>query len=430
MTVHVVGAGLAGLAASVRLANHSRRVILYEATPRAGGRCRSFEDKTLDRVIDNGNHLLLSGNKSALGYLHEIGAENSLIGPPDARFPFVNLKNGQRWEINLSRGRIPFWVMNPNRRVPDSHVTDYLAAVRLAMVKDKTTVAQCLRSTGVLWDRFWDPMSTAVLNTPSDIGAAKLLWAAVKESFLKGSNASRPLIARESLTSSFVDPAVTFLTKHRADLLFGQRLRAIDVDRYVRTLHFNDLAVALEPGDQVILALPPSRTKELVPTIDVPDGAHAIVNAHFQLPVRPRLPGRSFLMGLTGGTAQWLFLRDQVASLTVSAADRLSEEPSDVIAEILWQETAIALGHPMETMPPYRIIKEKRATFSQTPAEIAKRPPTKTRWPNLYLAGDWTDTGLPATIEGAVRSGDLAADAVIASSEAATHKVPRRRPWR
>ena len=417
MTVHVVGAGLAGLAASVHLASHEQRVVLYESTPRAGGRCRSFDDKTLGQVIDNGNHLLLSGNKSALGYLQTIGADASLVGPSDARFPFVNLKNGKRWEITLNSGRFPFWIMSRRKRVPNSRLTNYLMAARLAVVRDHTTVAQCLRSTGVLWHQFWDPMATAVLNTPSEIGSAKLLWAALKESFLKGGDASRPLMAKESLAASFVDPAVMYLTRHRADLFFGQRIRAIEVDRYVKTMHFHDLVVALDPGDHVILALPPTQTKELLPTIDVPLGSHAIVNAHFHLPAPVRLPGQSFLMGMTGGTAQWLFLRGHLASLTVSAADRLSGEPSDVIAEILWQETARALGHPSETLPPYRIIKEKRATFSQTPAEIARRPPTRTPWPNLHLAGDWTDTGLPATIEGAVRSGHLAADAVLASAK-------------
>ena len=427
MTVHVVGAGLAGLAAAVHLAGNGQRIVLYEAAPGAGGRCRSFDDKTVGRVIDNGNHLLLSGNESALSYLRTIGAEETLIGPPTARFPFFNLKSGQRWEIGLSSGRFPFWILSRRNRVPDSRLADYLAAFRLAMAGDKATVAQCLRSTGVLWERFWDPMATAVLNTPPEIGAAKLLWAAIKESFLKGGSASRPLIARESLAASFVDPAVMYLTKHRADLFFGQRLRAIDVDRHVKTLHFHNLAVALDPGDHVILALPPSPTKELVPTIDVPIGAHAIVNAHFRLSAPIRRPSKLFLMGMTGGTAQWLFLRDQVASLTVSAADRLAEEPSDVIAEILWQETARALDRPAEDIPPYRIIKEKRATFSQTPAEIAKRPPTKTLWPNLHLAGDWTDTGLPATIEGAVRSGHHAAEAVLEKTKTANSKVARRR---
>lgn len=413
MTVHVVGAGLAGLAASVRLAEHHERVVLYEAAPHAGGRCRSFRDKSLGCVIDNGNHLLLSGNKSALSYLKAIGSEHSLIGPNEAKYPFFCLMTNQRWRVSINRGRIPFWIINPQNHVPDSKLSDYLAAYRLPLANETKTVAQCLGSTGYLWDRFWDPMSTAVLNTPSEIGSAKLLWAAIKETFAKGAVACRPLVAKESLAASFIDPALTFLTRHHADLFFGQRLRSIDVDRHVKNLNFHDLAVVLDPGDHVVLAVPPSQIAELVPTIDVPNKVHAIVNAHFRLSVPERLPRHSMLTGIVGGTAQWLFQRDQTVSLTVSAADRLAEEPSEAIAEILWQETARVLGNQVEAPPPYRIIKEKRATFSQTPEEVAKRPPTETRWPNLHLAGDWTDTGLPATIEGAVRSGHKAADAIL-----------------
>ena len=419
MTVHVVGAGLAGLAASVLLAESGHRVVLYETTQHAGGRCRSFDDKTLNHVIDNGNHLLLSGNHCALDYLKRIGSESSLVGPPDARYPFCNLRDGQRWEIKLNSGRWPLWITRPNDRVPGSQLFDYVLSARLALAKDETTVAQCLKPTGVLWDCFWDPMSTAVLNTPSDIGSARLLWSAMKESFLKGGDLSRPLVARESLSASFVHPAMTFLMRHNADLLFGQRLRAIDVDRSVRALHFNNLTVTLEPGDHVILAVPPHRAKEIVPTLNVPEGSHAIVNAHFRLATKMRRPGQPTLVGLVGGTAQWLFLRDEIASVTVSAADRLAEEPSEVIAEILWLETSKALGRPQEEPPPYRIIKEKRATFSQTPTEIAKRPATTTRWSNFHLAGDWTDTGLPATIEGAIRSGVAAANKVLTSAKAA-----------
>lgn len=415
MTVHVVGAGIAGLAASVGLVSRGERVILYEAAPQAGGRCRSYEDKALGRVIDNGNHLLLSGNGSTLDYLAAIGVSDGLVGPKEARYPFVDLKNGKRWEVQLDDGRLPLWVLDKKRRVPGSGFFSYLKTWRLAMAGEQATVADCLRSTGVLWERFWDPMSTAVLNTPPDIGSARLLWAAMKESFSRGGEACRPLIARENLAASLVDPALNFLTRHRADLYFGQRLRSIDLASHAERLQFGGLDMPLEPGDHVILALPPSRVADLLPGIQVPVGTHAIVNAHFRLPAPVRLLGKSMLLGMVNSVAQWLFLRDEMVSVTVSAADDLAVQPSEAIAATLWQETARALTLAPQPVPAYRIIKEKRATFSQTPAEIAKRPPTRTRWPNLHLAGDWTDTGLPATIEGAVRSGDRAAEAVLVS---------------
>ena len=116
-----------------------------------------------------------------------------------------------------------------------------------------------------------------------------------------------------------------------------------------------------------------------------------------------------------GGTCQWLFVRGDIASVTVSAADALADQPSAAIAGRFWADVTRALGLGDAPLPPHRIVKEKRATFAQTPEEVARRPGTRTAWRNLCLAGDWTDTGLPATIEGAVRSGRAAADAVLAT---------------
>jgi hypothetical protein len=111
-----------------------------------------------------------------------------------------------------------------------------------------------------------------------------------------------------------------------------------------------------------------------------------------------------------------LFVRGDVASVTVSAADSLAEEGSDAIATRMWREITRALGLEGQPLPAFRIVKEKRATFAQTPAETRRRPGFRTPWSNLLLAGDWTDTGLPATIEGSVRSGRTAAAAIVADS--------------
>ena len=417
MTVHVVGAGLAGLAAGVRLSAAGQRVALYEAAPQAGGRCRSYHDKALGRVIDNGNHLMLSGNRSLFDYLKQIGAEDSLVGPKEAHFPFVDLKTGERWTVQIDGGRWSRWLNDPARSVPGACIFSRLKAARLPLAGKTTTVAACLKDTGPLWERFWEPMATAVLNTPPERASAKLLWATMCESFAKGGAACRPLIARENLTESLIDPALAYLASQHADLYFGQRLREADFTRNCETLHFTGLHAVLEPGDQVVLALPPTQISTLLPGIPTPTDAHAIVNAHFLLPGPVLMFGRSRLLGLVGSQAQWLFLRGEIASVTVSAADALVEEEAEVIASILWADVARALDQPIDPIPPFRIIKEKRATFSQTPAELEKRPCARTRWPNLHLAGDWTDTGLPATIEGAIRSGYRAAEAAIQNVE-------------
>ncbi|MGI9420824.1 MAG: hydroxysqualene dehydroxylase HpnE [Geminicoccaceae bacterium] len=413
MTVHVVGAGLAGLAAAAHLAAEGQRVSLYEAAPQAGGRCRSYHDKTLGRVIDNGNHLMLSGNRDLFGYLERIGAASSLVGPNEARFPFVDLRTGERWAVRIEGGRWTTFLNDPTRGVPGARLPGRIKGLRLPFVGKDETVAGCLQKTGVLWERFWEPMAVAVLNTPPKRASAQLLWKAMRESFVRGQTACRPLVAKKSLAASLVDPGLAFLTRHHADLYFGQRLRLIDLSRRAEALHFASLQVTLGPSDQVILALPPALIADLLPDIPAPTAAHAILNAHFRLSAPVRQPDRSKLQGLIGGQAQWLFFRDDIVSVTVSAADQLVEETADAIAGVLWLDVAKAMDLPTDPIPPFRVIKEKRATFSQTPAANQQRPPTRTGWPNLHLAGDWTDTGLPATIEGAVRSGHLAAQAVL-----------------
>jgi squalene-associated FAD-dependent desaturase len=420
--VHVVGAGLAGLAAAVRLAQRGRPVALYEAAQQAGGRCRSFFERTLGRVIDNGNHLLVSGNQSALAYLDAIGAADGLIGPDDAAFPFLDLETGERWVVRPNRGPVPFWVLMSSRRVPGTRLGAYLAAWRLWRADAHATVADCLDTDDVLWRRLWSPLATAVLNTPPETGSARLLWAALAESFARGAAGCRPLVARTSLAASLVDPALRFLERRGVAVGFGQRLRAIGLeDRRASSLDFGQRRVELGPGDQVVLALPPGQIAALSPGVAVPHASHAIVNGHFRLAQPASLPGGSVLLGLVGGTAEWLFVRDELVSLTVSAADALADEPSEAIADRLWADTAAALGLPAAPQPPARIVKERRATFAQTPEQVARRPPAATRWSNLFLAGDWTATGLPATIEGAIRSGDRAADLAVKQALTETH---------
>ena len=409
-TVHVVGAGIAGLACAVRLARKGRRVRLYEAAGQAGGRCRSYYDSRLERMIDNGNHILLTANQEALSYVEEIGAGESLVGPARAAFPFVDLGTGERWTLRPGRGSIPWWLLDPSRRVPGTGLAAYLAGLRLARAGPSDTVADCFDSKDLLWSRFWEPLTVAALNTVPAEASGRLLWLVVRESFLRGEAACRPLIAREGLAASFVDPACAILRQAGTEISFSTRLRALEMEAdRVRAMDFGGAPITLAPTDWVVLALPPSVAAELLPGLEVPDESRPIVNVHIRLDAPPRLPEDLPFLGLVGSWADWLFLRGDVVSLTVSAAAALAEESSEVIGERLWRDTVLALDLPAVPSPPMRVIKERRATFAQTPAALARRPPARTRWQNLLLAGDWTDTGAPATIESAVRSGRAAA---------------------
>ncbi len=409
--VYVVGAGLSGLAAAVALAGRGRAVTVFEAAGHAGGRCRSYHDATLDRRIDNGNHLILSGNTAIVHYLREIGTGGGLGGPARAEFPFFDLRTGQRWTVRPNAGPIPWWMLAPSRRVPETTPLDYLKALRLARAKPTASVSECLGGDGPAFARFWGPLAVSVLNTAAEEAAAALLWPVVRETFLRGEAACRPRMAAVGLSECFIDPALAYLDRAGAPVRLHHRLRRFDfvADR-VAGLHFGGgEAVAIGAGDAVIMALPPTVAGGLLPRLEVPRSTRAIVNGHFLLP--SPVDGVS-LVGLIGGVCHWLFLRGDVASVTVSAADDLCDQPSDVLAATMWTEIARVLDVPVGPPPAHRIVKEKRATFAQTPEEIARRPGTRTAFANVFLAGDWTDTGLPATLEGSVRSGNTAAEAV------------------
>ena len=194
------------------------------------------------------------------------------------------------------------------------------------------------------------------------------------------------------------------------DVRIGRRVEAIETDAHRATqLTVGGEATALGDEDRVIVATPAWITPTLLPGVSAPDAFRAIVNGHFRIEPPAGAPK---IVGVIGGAAQWVFAFDGRISTTVSGADAVVDMPREEMAAALWKDVAQVYGLGPE-LPPWQIIKERRATFAATPEQVKKRPPALTRWRNLVLAGDWTDTGLPATIEGAIRSGHKAAEIVL-----------------
>jgi squalene-associated FAD-dependent desaturase len=408
-TVHVIGAGLAGLAAAVRLCERGLEVVLHEAAGHAGGRCRSYHDPVLDMEIDNGNHLLLSANHAALAYLAAIGAAARLKGPARAEFAFVDLAGGKRWTLRINDGRLPWWIFDKGRRVPDTTAGDYLPLARLLWVAPDKTICETVECAGALYERLARPLWLAALNTDPKEASARLAGAVTRETLARGGGACRPLIARDGLGAVFIEPALAFLRARNGKVAFGHRLRAIDLRAgKAAALDFGDDRVAVGPADGVVLAVPPAVAADLVPDLTTPNEFRAIVNAHFRVDPPAALAP---IIGIVNGTIEWLFSFERRLAVTISCADRLLDVPRETLAGKIWQEVAVVAGLPTE-LPAWQIVRERRATFAATPVQNARRPDAITAWSNLFLAGDWTNTGLPATIEGAVRSGNRAADLV------------------
>jgi squalene-associated FAD-dependent desaturase len=406
-SVHIVGAGLAGLSAAVRLIDCGARVHVYEATAQAGGRCRSYHDLTIGMTIDNGNHLLLSGNRAALSYLDAIGARHLLIGPGEASVPFVDLKSGERWTLRANDGVVPWWIFHPGRRVPGTSAFSYLSLLNLLRPGADVAIGNIMRCEGALYDRLIGPFLLAALNIDPPEGSATLAAAVVGETLLAGGHKYHPLIARDGLSTAFIEPGVAHIEKSGGTIGYERQLRGFVFEgECVAALDFGDTRVVVEPGDAVVLAVPPWAATSLVPSLEAPTAFRAIVNAHFKIEPPHALPT---ITGAIGGTVEWLFSFPGRLSVTISAADRLLNVPREELAAQIWRDV-IQIAGIADALPPWQIVRERRATFAATPQENSKRPGTETRFSNLALAGDWTATGLPATIEGAIRSGQRAAD--------------------
>jgi squalene-associated FAD-dependent desaturase len=405
-TIHIVGAGLAGLSAAVQVAKKSKRVVLYEAQANAGGRCRSYYDHATDLVIDNGNHLLLSGNRAALRYLETIGGNARLIGPDRAVFDFVDLSSSQRWTLRIGDGRLPAWIFDPDCRIPGTRAFDYLGLARLLWAAPGKTVCEVIPCEGVLHERLVRPLLLAALNIEPREGSAHLARAVLRETLAKGGANCRPLIAREGLSNALIEPALAYLRAHNVEIRFRHELGAMAMDADgPAALDFGVHTVDVARDDAVILAIPAPAAAGIVPGLQAPTEFRATLNGHFRIDPPPGFPP---LMGVVNGLVEWIFAFPNRLSITISAADRLMAEPREELARRIWREVATVVGLDAE-LPSWQIVRERRATFAASPAEDAKRPQTRTRWRNLFLAGDWTQTGLPATIEGAIRSGERAA---------------------
>src|SRR5262245_63814148 len=157
-------------------------------------------------IIDNGNHLLLSGNHAALSCLKLIGAEHGWAGAPTTECPFIELATGEPWCLRPNAGRVGWWVFDPSRRVPGTGVLDYLDIVRLLWAPAQAPIGAAMKCSGKVYDRLWRPILLAALNTDPPEADARLAAAVIRETMLVGGRAYRPLIAHDGLSATLIDP--------------------------------------------------------------------------------------------------------------------------------------------------------------------------------------------------------------------------------
>ena len=332
--------------------------IIYEASPKAGGRIKGFEFD--GQSYDTGTHLIVGAYKYTFDYLREIGAEDQLIPYAPAAYDFYEPPLDQRWSLPAHK------------------------------------FIRSVLSVGILGQnaqrRLWDPLSLAVFNTPFKNVPKRSHALLFKEILLGGTDAMRLYFTKSTLSDAFVKPL------QGIDIRFGQRLQEIKCDELV----FKNNTVKLSAQNQCVLALPLHAYKHLrSPFLFAPITCNPILNVHFFL----KEEIDNLFLGLIGTETQWLYAKDKHVCATISAATHTGEEQVTKV----WQEIAPIIKQDSGTQPPYRVICEKYATPHQDLTFHKMRPKTQSKMKNIFFAGDWVDTGLPATIESAIKSGFLAA---------------------
>ena len=390
--VHIIGAGVAGLAAAYEAARTGRNVRLYEAAGHAGGRCAA-----LPGGDDNGTHVILGANRVALTFLKDIGAASRWIEPEAEGLPLVDLVRGQSQKVSLAPAR---WWANPP---PGFGLAALGRLLRIAtLLRDRPVAA--IAGGDDFSRAVLTPLTLAALNTPMADASARRLGIILRR--LLASGAGRLFVANRGLGPDLIEPALQALNVLGVRPRFHHRLRRlVPGSQGVARLEFGTHAVDIAPTDLAILAIPAYAAGRLLPGLRPPDLFEPIVNAHFATdyagPVR--------FIGLIGGTAQWVLLRPGSASVTISAAR----------AEVVWSAEQVfatvapeviraagTLGLSLASLQPRQLVKERRATPSHPPGRMLRVPPRPLA--NLILAGDWLSP-LPATIEAAVASGRAAA---------------------
>ena len=432
--VIVIGGGFAGLSAASALAERGAQVLVVEARPALGGRATAFTDPATGERVDNGQHVLFGCYHETFRFLRRIGAEGhvrvqhrlavdmidragrwSRLACPALPSPLHLLAGVMTWNALGWRDRLSAMKMR-------AALSDVLGGPSGSAVGPAATVREWLIQNGQtprLIEMLWEPLAVAALNQPIDQAAAASFAAILRPMFGRNPrNAALALPARP-LDEMYALPARTYIEQRRGLVRVSSPATIRGHHVLIRNERLTAPAIICAVPWHALSDLLPERPAALGRVLDAADRTDAspivTVNLWFDRVVIDRA-----LVGLPGRTLQWVFDKRAVFDEKASHLSLISSGAEAVVARSNQDLIDLAMGEVSEAIPAVRsasllravVVREKKASFSVAPGQ-PPRPLTRTGVPGLLLAGDWIDTGLPATIEGAVISGHWAADAVL-----------------
>ena len=439
--VVIAGAGLSGLSAGVRLAAHNIPVVVLEQRPSAGGRAYSFTDARTGDVIDNGQHVLIAGYVRTLEFLRTIGTADRLSVQPVPELWFHHPQRGfcsirfsrLPHPLDLVSGLLRTSLLSAGGKVNMLRAGAALNAFNVRTEEQLTgmTVAvwlDSLRQSEETKLSFWEPLAVAIMNEHIDVAAASVFVRAIHAAFFEVKGGAALALPTVGLSALYVEEAKRFIEGRGGEVRCNAQVVNLTTGRE------NVTGVTLKDGTSVeasavVLAVPPLAADALLPApvresgmlAEIAAAPHSpIVSVHlwFRTEIMPHL-----FVGIVGRTIQWVFNRRRIltekgsgghVSAVVSAGDAIVGLDNEALRDTAMNDLKEVFGRGIPEPEHVVIIREKRATISCTPAVEKLRPDASTPISNLFLAGDWTATGLPATIESAIISGERAADLALA----------------
>lgn len=387
-TVHIIGAGISGLAAATKLAAAHVPVKLYEASTTAGGRCRSSTHATLGSY-DHGLHLFSGAARELQKFIHRIEAKDQFtrISSP---LRITDGKSGEEWTLSGLR---------PIMAAP---IVDHIQLIGSIVMANDAPIESVVSDTSPLQDALLVPLSRMALTQPTHKATTKQLHRLMRRQLKRGG--TRFYMAKESLQQAFISPALAALEYLGGSVYFGQALKSYDAQR--NELNFVRKKLQLEPDDVVIIATPAYAAKALLPDIVTPPQQHCAITFHFPC-AHGQAPGS--IRVLTNAPVDLLRYDKGVVRAELRLAEHAWLSDEEALAKRVWK--LIQQLHPqLESMPEYAIWREKRA--GHVPQK--KKMPAPALPPRCFLAGDWLDATRAGTLEGAARAGHRAASQALA----------------
>ncbi len=434
--VIIVGAGWSGLACAVTLAHQGQKVCLLESARHAGGRARQVQFKHFlsQQAVDNGQHIML-------GAYHETQALFKLLGLNEQllleRQPLnLNMFSPEHSPVQLKVPAVfaPLHLLLGFLLMKGVSFTERLAILKMTLslalsnyrLDQDISVAALLdkhAQSQLLSDALWEPLCLATLNTPIEYASAQVFLRVLKDSFSRQRQDSDLLFFRQDLSETLVRPAINFISRHNGQFKAQNKVLNIDL-----TDNNSDFIVSTRTQQYqchtLVLATPAYITEKLLkqqPHLLRPDSAslsfnyEPICTVYLQYPPATRLP--ETMTGLFNTTAQWLIDRSictqpGLFAVIISGPGKHLKKSHAELAQLLHHELSLSVTSLPDFLS-YQVIIEKRATFSCHVGIEKQRPKNNTVLKGLYIAGDYTDTHYPATLEGAIKSGCTAATKII-----------------